>query len=72
MTNKQKFRRWKDFTTPEKIVKASVIGYAVLAGIVFGIMAETGLQAGTFLMLLPPLFYFLVSASIIWIFWNTP
>jgi hypothetical protein len=72
MSNKQKFRRWKDFTTLEKIVKASVIGYAVLAGIVFVVMAGTGLQTGTLLMLLPPLFYFLVSASIIWIFWNTP
>jgi hypothetical protein len=72
MTNKQKFRRWKDFTTPEKIVKASVISYAVLAGIVFGIMAGTALQTRTLLMLLPPLFYFLVSASIVWILWNTP
>jgi hypothetical protein len=72
MTNKQKFRRWKDFTTPEKIVKASVIGYAVLVGIGFGVMAGTRLQTGTFLMLLPPLFYFLASASIVWILWNTP
>jgi hypothetical protein len=69
---KPKFRRWKDFTTLEKIVKASVIGYTVLAGIGFGIMAGIGLQAGTLLMLLPPLFYFLVSTSIVWIFWNTP
>jgi hypothetical protein len=69
---KPKFRRWKDFTTPEKIVKASVIGYAVLAGIGFWIMAGTALQTGTFLMLLPPLFYFLVSISIIWMFWNAP
>jgi hypothetical protein len=70
--SKQKFRQWKDFTTLEKIVKASVIGYAVLAGIVFGVMAGTGLQTGTLLMLLPPLFYFLVSVSIVWILWNTP
>jgi hypothetical protein len=70
--SKPKIRRWKDFTTPEKIVKASVIGYAVLAGIGFGVMAGAGLQAGTLLMLLPPLFYFLVSASIVWILWNTP
>jgi hypothetical protein len=69
--SKPKFRRWEDFTTLEKIVKASVIGYAVLVGIGFGIMAGTGLQTGTLLMLLPPLFYFLVSASIVWILWNT-
>jgi hypothetical protein len=72
MTNRQKFRQWKDFTTLEKIVKAIVIGYAVLAGIGFVVMAGTGLQTGTFLMLLPPLFYFLASALIAWMFWNTP
>jgi hypothetical protein len=70
--SKPKFRRWKDFTTLEKIVKASVIGYAVLAGIGFVVMAGTGLQTGTLLMLLPPLFYFLVSALIVWILWNAP
>jgi hypothetical protein len=72
MANRQKFRRWKDFTTLEKIVKAIVIGYAVLAGIGFGTMAGTGLQTGTLLMLLPPLFYFLVSTSIVLVLWNTP
>jgi hypothetical protein len=67
-----RLRRWKDFTGLEKIVKSTIIGYAVLVGVGFAGFIWLAFYTEFYLMLLSPLFYFSAMIPLIWVIWNTP
>jgi hypothetical protein len=68
----RRFRRWKDFTALEKIVKSTIIGYAALVGMGFAGFVWLAFHTEFYFMLLSPLLYFSAVIPLIWMLWNTP